>query len=638
MQHGTSDDESAGGEVAGLSRMAWHHFRRGHLQRASEVCERLLGERQCADALLLLGMIAQRQRDFETAVERYRQFLDINPNHAQARGNLGLALNRLGRADLAVAHLEKSIALAGDGVAVHAQLGDAYARLQRWEDAARAYQRVLAMQPDHGATLAKLGNVLLAAQHWTNAIQRCEQALALRPRNARLHRRLGAALHGIGQTQRAAERFQQALRLRPDYGAARIDLALALRQLGRTQDALMHLRKAIDLRPDDIDAHINLALTLRQQGRAELAIAGLQRLLTLRPGCGPAYYHLSTMQPEAELMPALKKLLSDPNLPNEEAVHCHFALGNCLDRRKSFAQAFSHYRKANALERQSFAYDARDNSRLFERLMNVYSTRFLQDKRGLGCASQVPVFIVGLPRSGTTLVEQIASSHALVHGAGEIHAFSGVNRAIAEQLRTKRPAPECMSDIDGKTIEKYAAQYLQELTARAPTAARITDKLPGNFVRIGLIKTLFPNARIICCQRNPLDNCIALFFHCFKALKCSFQLAELGQYCLDHQRLMSHWESLFPGQLLKVQYEELVMAQERVSRQIIDYLGLEWDENCLDFHNNGRVVMSPSSLQVRQPMHGNSIDRWKPYAAHLQPLIETLRNGGERATAPGGGS
>ena len=506
------------------------------------------------------------------------------------------------------------------------KLGDACAKRQCWEEAANAYQQALAIQAEDAGTLVKLAHALFAAQQWSSAIQRYEQALKLLPRRPRLHRRLGAALHRIGQTQRATACFEQALRLRPDEGAAHVELALVLRQLGRTEDALMQLRRAIDLEPGDIDAHIHLALTLRQQGRAELAIEGLRRLLAIRPGCGPAYYHLSTMRPSLELMPTLEKLLGDPNLPVDDAIHCHFALGNCLDSRGSFAQAFRQYRKANALERRSFAYDPGDNTRTFDRLMRVYSKKFFQDRRGFGSASQLPVFIVGLPRSGTTLVEQIVSSHALAHGAGEVEAFPGVNQAIAQQLSARRPAPECMLGLDRKTIETYSAQYLKELSAHAPTAERITDKLPGNFVRIGLIKTLFPHARIICCQRNPLDNCISLFFHCFKALKCSFQLAELGRYCLDHQRLMSHWESLFPGEMLKVQYEELVLDQERVSRQIINYLGLEWDDHCLNFHRNERVVMSPSSIQVRQPMHSQSVDRWKPYAAHLGPLIEALRS------------
>jgi len=182
-----------------------------------------------------------------------------------------------------------------------------------------------------------------------------------------------------------------------------------------------------------------------------------------------------------------------------------------------------------------------------------------------------------------------------------------------------------MSPIDRKTVDEYSARYLQELTLHCPTAARITDKLPLNFVRIGLMKILFPDARIVHCQHNPLDNCISLFCHCFMPLTCSFDLTELGQYYLDYQRLMSHWQNLFPGEIFTLRYEELVVDQERVSKQLIDYVGLDWDEKCIDFHNNERNVMSPSNLQVRQPMYKYSMNKWKNYEKHIQPLIELLQ-------------
>ncbi len=188
-----------------------------------------------------------------------------------------------------------------------------------------------------------------------------------------------------------------------------------------------------------------------------------------------------------------------------------------------------------------------------------------------------------------------------------------------------------MTLIDRKMVEEGAARYLQELALHCPTAARITDKLPGNFARIGLIKTLFPDARIIHCQRNPIDNCVSIFFYYFAALTCSFELKELGQYYLDYQRLMSHWQSLFPGEIFNVQYENLVMDQERVSKQLIDYIGLDWDEKCMEFHSNQRNVMSPSNLQVRQPMYKSSMNRWKRYEKHLQPLINVLQSGGEHS-------
>ncbi len=625
MQQENSNDNSVDKDVAVLADRALQHYQEGRLQDAQDVCHQILRRQQRPDAILILGMIAHEQRNFEVAVERYQQFLEQMPDHAQTHIKLGVVLEELGRTEPAIEHYKKSITITADNAAVHSHLGDAYRKLQRWEEAIEAYQQVLAIQAEDVVTVIKLGNVFYAAQRWPESIPLYEQALALQPDNAKVHRHFGAALQKMGQTKKAIDCFEQALRLSPDFVRARNDLALVLRQLGRAREALVQFEHVMDLKPDDVGAHINLALTLRQLGQTQLALERLEQFLSIRPTCGEAYYHISMMRPEQDLIPVVEKLLSDPALPNGDAMYCHFTLGNVFDSDKSFDQAFSHFLKANRLQRETFTYDPKENSEVFDRTIKVYSKRFFQGKDKFGSASQLPVFIVGLPRSGTTLVEQILSSHALVHGAGELDALPGINLSIAEQLKHANPRPELITPFNKKIAEKFSAQYLRELTLHCTTAARITDKLPENFARIGLIKTLFPDARIIHCQRNPLDNCISLFFHCFMGFTCSFDLTELGQYYLQYQSLMSHWQNLFPGEIFNVQYEELVMNQETVSKQLVDFIGLEWDENCMDFHANERAVMSPSNIQVRQPMYNTSIDRWKHYEKHLQPLIEVLQ-------------
>jgi len=615
---GTSD-------VAEMFREGLQHYKEGRLRQAQDICQRIPQKRQHPDALLILGMIAHQKSEFELAVERYQQFLGIKPDHAQTHYNLGLVLEELGRTEPAIEHFNKSITIDADNAAAHSNLADAYAKLRRWEEAIKAYQRVLAIQAEDVVTIIKLGNVFLAAQLWTNSIPRYEQALALQPNNALVHKNLGSALHNVGQLQKALKCFEQALSLHPDFIGARIALAMVLRQLGRAEEALAHLERAIDFEPDDVDAHIGLADTLRDLGQAELAIERLEQFLTARPTCGAIYYHISMIKPKQALIPAVEKLLDHPNLSKGNAIYCHFALGNFFRSGKSFDQAFSHFLKANTLHRETISYDPKENIQTVDSLIKVYSKRFFQRRRHFGSASQLPVFILGMPRSGSTLVEQIVSSHPQVHGTGELGAFPAVDVRIALRLKFSGPPPECMFLIDRKIAEEYSAQYLQELALHCPSAKRITEHLAGNFFKIGLIKTLFPEARIIHCQRNPLDTCISLFFHYFMGLKCSFELTELGQYYLQYQRLMSHWQNLFPGEILNVQYEELVMDQERVSKQLIDYLGLDWDEKCIDFHNNERPVMTPSNIQVRQPMYKNSMNRWKHYEKHLQPLIDVLQ-------------
>ena len=612
-------------EIAALFRKGLQHYKEDRLELAQDICQRILRKRQHTDTLLMSGMIAHQQSEFEVAAERYQQFLTLKPEHAQTQYNLGLVLEELGRTELAIDHFNKSITIDADDAAVHGHLADAYSKLERWEEAIKAYQQVLAIQAEDIVSIIKLGNVYLAAGLWTNSITRFEQALKIQPNNTLVHKNLGVSLHRVGQLQKARKCFEQALSLHPEYIDARIECALVLRQLGRTEEALVQLEQAIDLKPDHIEAHIGLAEILRDLGQVELAIERLEQCLGARPACGLLYYQISMIKPKKALIPVVEKLISQPDLSKSNAIYCHFALGNFFKSGKSFDQAFSHFLKANSLHRETISYDPKDNIQTVDRLIEVYSKGFFRRKRQFGSASRLPVFIVGMPRSGSTLVEQILSSHHQVHGVGELGAIPAVNVRIALQLKYANPPPECMSLIDRKMAEEHSARYLQELALHCPAAKRITEQLAGHFFKVGLIKTLFPDACIIHCQRNPLDTCISLFFHYFTGLRSCFDLTELAQYYLQYQRLMCHWHKLFPGEILNVQYEELVMDQERVSKQLIDYIGLEWDEKCLDFHSNERPVMTASNIQVRQPMYENSMNRWKHYEKHLQPLIEVLQ-------------
>ena len=625
MQKTDSNYNSVDDGIAELFRKGLQHYKKGRLQQAQDICQRIVQKQQYPDAVLLLGMIAHQQGEFKVAVERYEQFLGLNRNHAQTHYNLGLVLEELDRTELAIEHFNKSISIAADNAAAHSNLADAYTKLKRWEEAIKAYQKALSIQAGHAITIIKLANVFHAAQRWAESIPLYERALVLQPTNALVHRNLGVSLQKLGRLQKAIMCFKQALSLHPDYTDARIRLSEVLRDLGRAEEALVQLERVIELKPDETEAHISLALTLRQLGRTELAIKCLQQLLTRRPDFGLLYHHIALMKPKKDLIPVVEKLISNRELSNSDTQYCHFALGNLYDESESIDQAFNHFQMANTLHRKTFTYDPAENTQHINRLVNAYSKRFYHRKRHLGSTSQLPVFILGMPRSGSTLVEQIISSHPEAHGAGELGALPGVKLAIANQLKHANFYPECISLIDEKMAEEYSARYLQELAFYCPAAKRITDKLPGNFLCIGLIKILLPNARIIHCQRNPLDNCISLYFHCFENHKFSFELTELGRYYLDYRRLMSHWESLFPGEILNLQYEELVMDQERVSKQLIDYLGLEWDEKCLNFHNNEREVRTSSNIQVRQPMFKNSMNRWKHYERQLQPLIDVLQ-------------
>lgn len=625
MQHKNSSDNTADKESDALFNTALQHYQQGRLPQAEDLCQRILGQQQRPDAILILANIAQEQKRFEVAIERYKQFLGIVPQHAQSHFHIAVALEEMGRTEAAIEHYKKSIAHNADNAEAHSRLADACYELQRWEEAIASYQQVLALQGEDVGAMIKLGSAFNSLQLFAEAIVLYERILTITPDNALVYKHLGASLQRMGRIRKAVTCFEQALRLRPDYVGARIDLARALRTLGEAEKALTPLDEAIDLEPENEEAHMQLAATLRQLGQTQRAIECLEGYVAIRPACGEAYHRISVISPDRELIAVIEKLLGDPGLLESDAIYCHFALGNLFDASKAFDRAFSHFLRANEMQRATFTYDADESRQTVTRLTNVYSNEYFSGKPEFGSASQLPVFIVGMPRSGTTLIEQILSSHPLIHGAGEIESLPAINRSIVQHLEYASPTPECMSLVDGQMIREYSERYLQDLAIHSPTATRITDKFPQNFFSIGLIKTLFPDARIVHCRRDPIDNCMSLFFHYFKNFKATFDLAELAQYYLQYQRLMSYWQDLFPGQILTVQYEELVVNQEGISKEMIDYLGVEWDEKCLDFHNNERNVLTPSNLQVKQPMYATSVGRWKNYERQLQPLVEAFQ-------------
>ena len=314
-----------------------------------------------------------------------------------------------------------------------------------------------------------------------------------------------------------------------------------------------------------------------------------------------------------------------PALSDNDKMHLHYALANIFIKSDQYDKTFDQYNKANELKRKKLTYDAKEHTAYIDKLIAIFTRDYFKENIIRGNNSELPVFIVGMPRSGTTLVEQIVSSHPQVFGAGELAVFTHIEAGLNKNFDASDSYPECMSLCSKSVIHDYAQYYLIELKKYAGNAIRITDKMPNNFLRIGLIKTMFPNARIIHCQRNPLDTCLSIYTNYFiRGNQYTYDLTELGQYYLDYERLMSHWRNLFESQIFEIQYEELVMNQEKLSKQLIDYVGLDWDEGCINFHKNKRAVKTASNLQVREPMYSRSIDRWKSYKKQLEPLRAIL--------------
>jgi hypothetical protein len=448
----------------------------------------------------------------------------------------------------------------------------------------------------------------------------------LSPGHADLHNNLGVALAEQGRIAEATVHYERALVLSPGYAAAHGNLGTALGEQGRTREAAAHLARAIEIDPRQADAHNSLGNLCKDEGRFDDAMAHYARAIAIRPDHGEAYLNRSEIkrfQPGDAELAALEALARRDDLSVNKALHIHFALAKALEDTGDYACSFAHLRTGNALKRGQIRYDETRALRMLRRIAAAFDGSLLDRFLGAGDPSQVPVFVLGMPRSGSTLVEQILASHPQVHGAGELSDFEAAASSI---FNTGAGYPECVSALDGVTPRRLGQAYLAGLPALDKGKVRIVDKLPGNFLNIGLIRLFLPNARIVHTRRRPVDTCLSCYSKLFTSgHRYTYDLAELGRFYRGYSELMAHWRSaLPPGAMLEVTYEDVVGDLEGQARRLIDYCGLAWDDRCLRFHETRRPVRTASAIQVRQPLFQSSLERWRKYESEIAPLLEEL--------------
>jgi tetratricopeptide (TPR) repeat protein len=564
--------------------------RAGQLLSAKLIYQSVLKEQPLqADALHLLGTIYQHAKHYEQAAELIEKAIKINPRVSDYYNNCGTVYHSLDKDELSIARYEKALELSPKFAEAHNNLGVVYRAQGRLDDAIACYERAISIKPDYAEAHNNLGN-------------------------------------SIGINVNAIKHFKQAIAINSEYAEAHLNLGIVCKGLGRLNDATDSLKKAIEIKSDYAEAYQCLGNIFNELGRKNNAKIFFKKALAIKPDFAEAHESLSFVNPILKNASVIEDLISSPSVSEEDLIHYHFALGKIYEANEMYDLSFESYQKANGLKRKSITYVPKKSSAYIDQIIRVYSKQYVQDKASFGSESELPVFIVGMPRSGTTLVEQIVSSHPQVTGAGEISLLSRIENGIADKVSSSNNYPECMLNFSDSFALACANEYLTELVHHSSSSLRITDKMPHNFLRIGLINTLFPRARIIHCHRNALDTCASIYLNYFKySHNYSFDLQELGYHYLDYRRLMDHWQHLYPSKILNVEYEALVLNQENISKEIIDYLGLDWDETCLDFHKNKRAVKTASNLQVRKPIYKNSISRWKKYESHLGPLISILK-------------
>lgn len=497
-----------------------------------------------------------------------------------------------------------------------------------------------AKEPDHGiARDLKRAHEFHLAEDYEAASELYQRVLARQPENYDAMLWLGVLANKAGDATSAVRILTHSLRFDPDNPTALAVLGNSMRTLGRPEEGLALCRRALELDSACIDAWTAMGAILQSMGQFEQANATFESAIALDPTHGPPYASLASsgkIQADSNLIERMERVLAENDLPDKRRSVFEFALGKCFGDLGDYDAAFAHYRRANVLSGKGASFDEAKVEDRFDRLIATFTRDFLAQRATMGSDSQRPVFIVGMPRSGTTLVERIIASHPDSFGTGERMKIADTVRDLSKTLQTTTPYPECATQIDAAVTQRLAASYLEDLQQRSGVASRVTDKMPNNFQHLGIIALLFPNARIINCRRDPIDTCLSCYCLDFSGrLNFAYDLTHLGQYYRQYERLMAHWRVALPNTILDVRYEDLVADPETETRRIIDHCRLEWNDACLTHDKADGAVMSASNWQVRQPIYKTSVERWRRYEKHLGPLIQALKGNGTDATHGG---
>ncbi len=541
------------------------------------------------------GVAAARRGELRAARKHFTKALKQTPEHAALLHHLGLTCQQLGDLDAAAKYLRRSVKA----------------------------------DPSDPVVSNNLGNVLTARSELDDAVDAYEKSVALKPDYVNALYNLAKALVRLGRFDQAIEAYRRVLSFAPGDLEARNELGAALMDAGRYDEAGASFRDALAVDPNHAESHNNLGVFLIHKGDLETARRCFGEALSCDPGYARAYENLARSRrfgsEDDAMVEQLEGLLERNQTPPEDRMLCHFALGKIYDDRQQHEPAFRHYLAGNRIKRQSVNFDPQQHVGWVDRVVDTFSPGLFEAKAGYGSDSELPVFVIGMIRSGTTLVEQIVSSHPAVSGAGELLYISDIAQALPQSVGSREAYPACIPHLTKGTAAELAESYLAKLRRKHSDALRITDKLPTNFLFLGLIALLLPKARVIHCLRDPMDVGVSIFFQRFaQGHDYAYDLSDIAAYTVQYVRLMEHWKSVLPMPIHEVRYESLVNDQEQESRKLIDFCGLEWDEACLQFERSERVVSTASNWQVRQPVYHRSVQRWRHYEPFLGPLRDAL--------------
>lgn len=566
------------------------------------------------------------------AAAAYREALRLKPDYVDAIVNLADLLRSQDRLDEALTCCRRAIELQPNSAEAHNNLGAVLAKQKKLDEAAESYRRALELKPDFAAAHNNLGAVLEKQEKLDEAAACCRRALEIDPDFAEAHNNLATVLRSQNKLSAAVASCRRALELKPDDAAAHGNLGAIFEKQGRFDEAAACYRRSLELAPDDADVHLNLGTLHEEMGERAEAEAAYRRALLVQPDHALPHARLAAMLrgklPAADLA-ALEQRLVDPELDPTLRARLLFALGQTLDARGDYAGAADHLRQANTLTLEVHLgrreYDPAADERFFEGLAREFDGRFFARVAGAGLNTRRPVFVFGLPRSGTTLIEQILASHSRVHGAGELSLASQTFQSIPALIDRADPPLDCVAQLDAGAIGRLAAFHLDGLRAiDGGRADRIVDKMPSNYQYLGLLAAMFPQAVLIHCRRDLRDVAASCWMTDFGTILWANHPAHIASHFRQYCRIMDHWRAVLPVPIVDIDYEDTVANLEPVARRLVAACGLQWEPACLEFHRTRRPVLTASVSQVREPIYRNAVGRWTNYEHTLADLFAAL--------------